>query len=663
MKTPPLLIGATLIFWGWQTGLWFFAIPMAVIIEGSRLFSWRWDFSATDVRRVANLCLIILIVLFIYLLIQNPTFYFVYTLLQWLPVVLFPLLTVQTYSVDEQIHAKSLFLLFTGKKSKENKQFTINISYPYLAACILSASNANSANISFSFYMGMFVLIAVALWSVRSKRFSPLVWLCLLLTAGTIGFIGQIGLHQLHLSLEDHVVVSFSDGIEQATNSSKKQTNMGDIGVLKRSNEIVLRVKPETQQTPTRLLREATYNKYKSSIWLASKPNFTIVEPNKNGTTWTLANQPANSSKITVSTNLKGAQGLLTLPDGTYKIDELAVNRMEKNSFGAVKVAGKINDINYQAYFNNQLSLDNPPTAEDLEIPNQEKPALNQILNQLNLTGKSPQEIANSLDRFFLKNFTYSLQLTGNNNYTTPVSTFLLKNRTGHCEYFATATTLLLRAAGIPARYAVGYSVHEFSNLENQYIVRSRHAHAWTMVYLNGKWQALDTTPADWTNIEDATASKLSLITDLWSLLSFKLSQVLRSSNQLNYVWWLIFPLLFMLMWRVGQKKGVRRLSRKQISLKPVVKPQLVKQNSEFYLIETALNQLGLNRHPSESLKNWINRLKEDSLGGDLIDDIIPIIELYYRDRFDPAGIKDSEKTILNFTIKAWLDKHHRVAG
>ncbi|MFB2881188.1 transglutaminase-like domain-containing protein [Floridanema aerugineum] len=658
MKTPPLLIGAALIFWGWQTGLWIFAIPMAVIIEGSRSISWRWEFTSIDVRRVANLCLIILIVLFISLLIQNPTFYFVYTLLQWLPVVLFPLLIVQTYSVDEHIDAASLFLLFNRNKGKDNKQFTIDITYPYLAACILSASNANSGNISF--YLGMFLLITIALWSVRSKRFSPLIWLGLLLTAGSIGFIGQIGLHQLHLSLESHVVIWLGHGSELATNSSSKQTNIGDIGVLKRSNEIVLRVNPETQKTPPRLLREATYNKYKSSIWVASKPNFTVVQPDNNGTTWTLANQPTKSSKITIATNLRGGQGLLALPDGTFKIDGLAVNRLEKNKFGAVKVAGKVNDIDYQAYFNHELSLDNPPTAEDLEIPNQEKAALNQVISQLKLEGKSPQEIVNTVDRFFLKNFTYSLQLTGKDNYATPISTFLLKNRAGHCEYFATATTLLLRAAGIPARYAVGYSVHEFSNLENQYIVRSRHAHAWTMVYLDGRWQVLDTTPADWTNIEDATASKLSLITDLWSLLSFRISKFLRGNNELKYVWWLIFPLVFILIWRGGQKKGARRLSRKQISLKPTVKSELAKKNSEFYLVEKALNDLGLNRYSSESLKNWINRLKRDSLGGDLIDDIIPIIELYYRDRFDPAGIKNNEKTVLKSAIEAWLDKHQK---
>ncbi|OKH35534.1 transglutaminase [[Phormidium ambiguum] IAM M-71] len=658
MNTPPLLIGAALIFWGWQTGLWLFAIPMAVIIEVARFISWRWEFSAKDVRRVANLCLIILISLFIYLFIQNPSFYFVYTLLQWLPVVLFPLLILQTYSVDEYIHAESLFLLFKSEKSKENKQLNININYPYFAICILSASNANSANISF--YLGMLLLIAIALYSMRSKRFPPLVWLCLLLTAGSIGFIGQIGLHQLHLSLENHVVIWLGDGSELSTNSAKKQTNIGDIGVLKRSNEIVLRVATENQQTPPRLLSEATYNKYKSSIWVAAKPNFTVIKPEANGTTWNLGNQPANSSKITIYTNLRGGQGLLTLPDGTFKINELAVNQLEKNKFGGVKVAGKANDITYQAYFNNQLSLDNPPTAEDLEIPNQEKPALNQILNQLNITGKSPPEIVNSVDIFFLKNFTYSLQLTGKDNYATPISTFLLKNRAGHCEYFATATTLLLRAAGIPARYAVGYSVHEFSNLEKQYIVRSRHAHAWTMVYLDGKWQVLDTTPADWTNIEDAAASKLSLITDFWSLLSFKISQFLRNNSELKYVWWLIFPLVFILIWRFGQQKGARRISKPKKALKPSVKSELVKKNSEIDLIEKALSDLGLNRNPAESWKNWINRLKKDSIAGDLVDDIVPIIELYYRDRFDPAGIKENEKTILKSAIEAWLDKHHR---
>jgi hypothetical protein len=208
MKTPMLLLGAGLIFWGWLTGMWLFAIPMAVIIEGSRFISWRWDFSKADVRRIANLSLIILIFISIFLLIQNPNFYFIYTLFPWLPVVSFPLLAVQTYSLDEKIDVTitTLFLLFNEEESNKNKRVMIDISYLYLAICILAASNTNVRDIYF--YIGMVVLLAAALWSVRSKRFSPMLWLCFILTAGSIGFIGQLGLHQLHLTVEDQMVTN-----------------------------------------------------------------------------------------------------------------------------------------------------------------------------------------------------------------------------------------------------------------------------------------------------------------------------------------------------------------------------------------------------------------------------------------------------------------------
>ncbi|HEY9852730.1 MAG TPA: transglutaminase domain-containing protein [Leptolyngbyaceae cyanobacterium] len=681
MKTPPLLLGAALIFWGWQTGLWIFAIPMAAIIEGARFFPSRWEFSGADFRRMGNLCLIILIFLTIYLLIRNPSFYFVYTLLQWLPVILFPLLAAQTYSVNENIDITKLFLLFNDEiTTDKNQRFTVDISYLYLASCILSASNANVGNISF--YCGMFVLSAVGLWSLRSKRFSPMVWLCFLLTAGSIGFIGQIGLHQLHLTVEDRVAALYGNAMERETNSSKKQTNIGDIGLLKQSNEIIFRVATEGQKISDLLLREATYNKYQASLWVASKSNFIPVQSDRNGTSWRLANsvikdltpQPPSlagkgensnnislqerGSTITVSATLHGGQGLLTLPNGTFQLDELPVSQMEKNKYGAVKVVGKVDAIAYQIQFNKNLSFDSLPTEDDLQIPKQEKPALDKIISQLDIKGKSPSEVLNRVDRFFIKNFTYSLKLANKENSSMPLSIFLLQTRAGHCEYFATATTLLLRAAGIPARYAVGYSVHEYSPLEKQYIIRNRHAHAWTMVYLNGKWQAFDTTPADWNRIEDATASRLSFISDLWSFLSFKISHWLSSSDGLKYGWVLIFVLVYILVWRFIRQTKVRRLSRKERLAKSIAKSEQNKRESEFYLIEKALNELGYIRQPSESLKIWIARLKEEIPTSDLIEELSFLIELHYRDRFDPLGIKDEERAILSSKIRAWLEKY-----
>src|SRR5439155_1389676 len=78
------------------------------------------------------------------------------------------------------------------------------------------------------------------------------------------------------------------------------------------------------------------------------------------------------------------------------------------------------------------------------------------------------------------------------------------RGHSGHCEYFATATVLLLRAAGVPARYATGYSVQEWSRLERRYVVRARHAHSWALVWADGAWRDLDTTPPLWADEEAA---------------------------------------------------------------------------------------------------------------------------------------------------------------
>ncbi len=80
------------------------------------------------------------------------------------------------------------------------------------------------------------------------------------------------------------------------------------------------------------------------------------------------------------------------------------------------------------------------------------------------------------------------------------VEYFINQNHKGYCVHFATAGTLMLRRAGIPARYVEGYFVGE-SNLENSdeqgySKIPDSNAHAWTEVYypIIG-WQVVDFTP------------------------------------------------------------------------------------------------------------------------------------------------------------------------
>ncbi len=73
---------------------------------------------------------------------------------------------------------------------------------------------------------------------------------------------------------------------------------------------------------------------------------------------------------------------------------------------------------------------------------------------------------------------------------------FLFKSKRGICSDFATATTLLLRAAGIPTKYTEGF-VLKSENLDEygRYAVKPANAHAYSMSYIEGLgWLEIDGT-------------------------------------------------------------------------------------------------------------------------------------------------------------------------
>lgn len=76
------------------------------------------------------------------------------------------------------------------------------------------------------------------------------------------------------------------------------------------------------------------------------------------------------------------------------------------------------------------------------------------------------------------------------------LDTFLFEGEAGSAVDFATATVMLARAAGLPARLATGYLPGERDLLSGAYRVRERDAHAWTEVYFQDHgWVPFDATP------------------------------------------------------------------------------------------------------------------------------------------------------------------------
>ncbi len=97
--------------------------------------------------------------------------------------------------------------------------------------------------------------------------------------------------------------------------------------------------------------------------------------------------------------------------------------------------------------------------------------------------------------------FTYTLRMGVTDRDIDPVLDFLKNRKEGHCEYFASALTLMCRAEGIPARLVNGFKGGDWDELGRVLHVREKHAHSWVEVlagFDGGSpiWETLDPTPS-----------------------------------------------------------------------------------------------------------------------------------------------------------------------
>lgn len=90
--------------------------------------------------------------------------------------------------------------------------------------------------------------------------------------------------------------------------------------------------------------------------------------------------------------------------------------------------------------------------------------------------------------------FRYELQTESGNSGSQMVD--FLTNRVGFCEQYAAAMGWLVRAIGIPARVAFGWT-RGTNTKGTQYTLSNFNLHAWTEVYFNGfGWVPFDATPS-----------------------------------------------------------------------------------------------------------------------------------------------------------------------
>jgi transglutaminase-like putative cysteine protease len=139
--------------------------------------------------------------------------------------------------------------------------------------------------------------------------------------------------------------------------------------------------------------------------------------------------------------------------------------------------------------------LDPTVRADDLEIPDG-LPGLKALAARLGAAAPDvPARIA-AVTGWLRAGHGYTATPAAPPPGVDPVADFLFSQPAGHCEYFASAAVLLLRATGVPARYVTGFRGGEWNPLGGYIAVRGERAHAWAEAFVPGAgWTRVDATP------------------------------------------------------------------------------------------------------------------------------------------------------------------------
>lgn len=646
--------GLGLLLWGWQCDFIIYACLMALLVELPGFISWRIQIKDNEFNHISDISSIIFLLVVVYVF-MTRSYQGIFTILSLLPFLLFLIFLSQIYSTQGMIKPGALFISMRRLEASEFEDINtgIDLSYPYLFLCMISASAGNKQPVIF--YLFIILLITWTLWSLRPGHARMHIWMIMLIIAATSSYAGQIGIQKLQTIAESTFLEWFDQFMWRSRDPKRTNTAIGTLGKLKLSDRIMLRIKTHDMKlTRPLLIREASYLSYGYGIWTNFQNTFQVIDPALVGKKWNLSPVTKNSYTLTVSFHLDDDVAIIPVPYGATRISNVNAIEIQYSPYGAVSMELKPGWVKYDVSASTGIIADAPPDKDDLEIPEIYNKDLNGLVTRLGLRGLEPAEIVRKLEQYFAENFTYSLTQKQRYPRGKYLTKFLFETKTGHCEFFATATALLLRAAGIPSRYTVGYSVQEYSQLEDQYIARARDAHSWVQAYVNGKWQIVDTTPAVWATLDSEDASILEPLIDFWSWLSYTAAtwDIKNSeSGKTGILIWILVPVLLFYLWKmfIRPRMGTTDASRLSAN-KP--KNYLVSHANLYKLLLAMEKQYG-ERQTGETLLMWITRLEKTNhnLGFN------KLLNLYYRYRYDPAGLQPDEESELDSETDTLLAK------
>ena len=324
-------------------------------------------------------------------------------------------------------------------------------------------------------------------------------------------------------------VIGFSDSV-----------NLGDIGRLKRNDEIVMHVRiEEANAAPTAGLRwrGVALDQFTGRGWIKSIAARQFEDKTdergffKLGTTediqrlatQTFFLEPIDTPVLFGAPRVVAVQGRLPFvridSEGAIQTrphdEERIVYRVFSDTSSPGADALRADRLEYLIAFERYWQL-----------PENTDPRIAALAKKVTETseGRTGYDKARAIESYLRENYGYTLDLKAGGS--DPLSDFLFRVRAGHCEYFSTAMAVMLRTQGVAARVVNGFLPGEYNEASGAYTVRQSDAHSWVEVYFpqTNSWVTFDPTPTAGrtTRLRTGLAAQLSKYTEALDLLWFQ---------------------------------------------------------------------------------------------------------------------------------------------
>ncbi|MGJ8657512.1 MAG: transglutaminase-like domain-containing protein [Akkermansiaceae bacterium] len=677
LAPPRLLAGITLLYWGAMTGEAFIALIIAVLLEGKNWVKWSWDFDAAAYVKAFQVSLGLLGLVLLMVWLDEINRDSLYHVMKWFPLCFLPVELAQRYGKSDSMNLNTFFYfsrLRMKQDVKEGRSFNpkkINTGYPYLFIVIVVASCASRMDVFVQIGMlGLMTAIILAVSVKRGLGWRRLVWALPMMLLVAVWIQAETeAIYKSYMTRGR----AFKDPGEGE--SSPRHTNLGQLGEMKQNPEIQWRMWGD--EVPE-YLRLNSYNKHFGVGWKyeyeADARGFkdideafesgTGIEIGGDGTGLFIfktelepmvedSSVPRNKITLRGKGQSDTEQSIVPSAAGLFAIDKIVGGDVTPavHPLGVLKLINRKAIIDYQLWSTDRNLLDSKPDDQlDLEVIKSYKNSVTLLSKEMGLGSiPDPRDKVNAMGDFFMQNFSYALhfEMPRTDFLGSDLERFMLDDRRGHCEYFATTAALLLREQGIPTRYCIGFVAREKDG--DTWVMRGSHLHAWCSAWIDGKWEIVDLTPPDWLSIESAKNEvEWSQGFKDWFQNIKQDFLIWRTDDEnkslMNAVMWVLGVML--LIW-FGYRLFKARTRKADIG-NGMASSLTYELPREFEFIEAKLSSVIGERSVAQTYQNWVEGAK-DKVDEDLLEKLMNLMKLHEKSRFGGQNMsseiaKSSEK-------------------